>query len=160
LSGRAHVIPTMFELRLPLAELTNYASRQTNKSFAAGELRWEFLDPTLEFSGNRIKLQVDIQVTGFPAAAKPGVHSNVDGQFAYELKDAERAVDQALELSMKLVSVRCKESGGLSQASVETTLAAILRSSVFDRTKEIYPFRVSDEPVKSFLEHVTVHEVT
>ena len=160
LSDRALVIPTKFDLKLPLAELTNYVNRQTNKSFAVGKLRWSLFDPKLKFNGNQIKVQVGIQVTGFPGAGDSIVRADIDGEVSYELIAADRAVDQPLEMRTKLVSLRCTECGGLNKTWMEFALKGILRSVLFDKTKTIYPFRVSDEPVKSFMEHVTIHLLT
>ena len=153
------MIPTLFELRLPLSELLNYINRQVGKSFSAGDLHWEFVNPKLDLKGNRIGLTIELQLTGLRGAGRELVRATVTAEILYQLKDADLAVNQPMVFEINLVSLRYNGSG-MSKTVVESNLTALLRSTVFDKTTVIYPFRVSDEPVKALLEHVTMHDVT
>jgi hypothetical protein len=173
-SGVATLFATRFELRLPLAELTEYVNRQAGEldfriaGWSLRGLRWRIVEPLLEFDGRTIKFQMDVKVTGTLRAgdgdAPVEAHAHIAGECKHSMNDADRAVDQLMRMDLRIETLRWKSLVVQGHPELETVLFAALRGSepwaklVFSQTVEFYPFRDADAPAKVLLERVTIHD--
>jgi len=154
-SGRAILIPTHFQLRLPRGELTRYVKdhlRPVELPFLGWKLRWSIHEPELHFDRRPIacKMEVDIEVWRGKNEREPlfQTHAHLAGEAEYNLKPADQAKKQQLDFALRIAS--------LQLGSLPPMDAALLKS-ILETPVPTYPFRDADKPIKALVEHVTVH---
>jgi hypothetical protein len=156
LPNQASIVPDSFNMRIALDDIKNYVHHQINPNLAAAKL--QLLNPTFDFNGNRIKINAELKVAGVPGSDTGDtreIEAQVELEGRYELRDAERATDQQMEINITLNSLRCKEVPLL-----DSVVSEYLRRTVFNKPRIVYPLRDADAPVKALLKEVTVHELT
>lgn len=154
-SGRAILFPTHFQLRLPRGELTRYVKdhiRPIELQILGLKFRWSIHDSELHFDRRPIacKMEVDIEVWDAKKGREPlfQARARLAGESEYNLKRADHAQKQQLDFALRIASI---------QMDSLPSMDAVFLKSILEIPVHTYPFRDADKPLKSLVEHVTVH---